>query len=127
VESLIPPVSPAIVLSVLVGAFHTCLYVVIRGTLRRHVLVVLGAAIGGALVGQAVGRRAGDPLQLGDYSLLWASVMAWVGILVVVLVAAIRPERRREAEPLPDGRSEAPGRTPDTAEHTGTEGRTPTR
>lgn len=97
-EALIPPVSPAIVLSVLVGAFQTCLYVVIRGTLGRHVLAVLGAAIVGALVGQAVGRRAGDPLQLGDFSVLWASVMAWVGIVVVVGLAAIRPERRRDAD-----------------------------
>ena len=31
----------------------------------------------GALVGQAIGARVGDPLRIGDYSLIWASIMAW--------------------------------------------------
>jgi hypothetical protein len=94
VEALIPHVAPAIVLSVLVGAFQTCLYIVIRGTLGRHLLAVLLAAIVGAYVGQAVGRRAGDPVLLGDFSVLWASVMAWAGIVLVIALAAIRPDRR---------------------------------
>jgi hypothetical protein len=121
VEALIPPVSPAIVLSVLVGAFHTCLYVFIRGTIRRHLLAVLVAAIAGAYVGQAIGRRAGDPLLLGDYSLLWASVMAWAGIVVVIAVVAIRPERR--ADETADAGIRGPADT-GTSTGTGTESTT---
>lgn len=93
-EGLIPPVAPAIVLSVLVGAFQTCLYVVIRGSIGRHLPLTLVAAIGGAFVGHLVGRLTGDPIQLGDFNVLWASIMAWVGIVVVAGVAAIRPASR---------------------------------
>ena len=113
-EALIPPVAPAIVLSVLVGAFHTCLYIVIRGTLGRHLVAVLLAAIVGAYVGQAVGRRAGDPVLLGDFSVLWASLMAWAGSVIVIAIVAIRPDRR--SSPSPD----APGARPDPGTGTGT-------
>jgi hypothetical protein len=50
-------------------------------------------------VGQAIGSRVGDALRLGDYSLLWASVMAWIGIgAAIVLSALISPK----PEPLDD-------------------------
>lgn len=101
-EGLIPPVAPAIVVSILVGAFQTCLYVVIRGSVGRHLPLTLLAAILGAFVGHLVGRLAGDPVQLGDFNVLWASVMAWVGIVVVAGLAAIRPTRRAEPRPEPD-------------------------
>jgi hypothetical protein len=94
VEGLIPPVAPAVVLSVLVGAFQTCLYVVIRGTIGKHLPITLIAACAGSYVGHLVGRLAGDPVQLGDFNVLWASIGAWVGIVVVAGIAAIRPARR---------------------------------
>jgi hypothetical protein len=94
VEGLIPPIAPAIVLSILVGAFFTCMYVVIRGTVGRHLPLTLVAAIAGAFVGHVFGRLAGDPIQLGDFNILWATVGAWVGIVVVAGVVAIRPARR---------------------------------
>lgn len=92
-EGLIPPIAPAVVLSILVGAFHTCLYVVVRGSIGKHLPLTLVAAIGGAFVGHLVGRLAGDPVLLGDYNVLWASLMAWVGIVVVAGLAAIRPAK----------------------------------
>ena len=93
-EGLIPPIAPAVVLSILVGAFYTCLYVVIRGTVGKHLPLTLVAAIAGAFVGHLFGRLAGDPIQLGDFNILWATVGAWVGIIVIAGVAAIRPARR---------------------------------
>jgi hypothetical protein len=92
----VPQVSPAVVLSVLVGVFNSCLYVVVRGRGGAHLVVVVPASILGAYVGQAVGGRFGDPVRIGDYSLAWASVIAWVAILVVVGLASIMPDRRAD-------------------------------
>ena len=89
-----PQVAPAVVLSVLVGVFNSCLYVVLRGVAGVHLLAVLPASIVGAYIGQAVGGRVGDPVQVGDYSVAWATVMAWVAILVVVSLASILPARK---------------------------------
>jgi len=96
VEGLIPPVAPAVVLSLLVGAFYTCMYVVIRGSIGKHLPLTLVAAIAGAFVGHLFGRLAGDPIQLGDFNVLWATVGSWVGIVGVAGVAAIRPARARD-------------------------------
>ncbi|MBX3032078.1 MAG: hypothetical protein KF809_18185 [Chloroflexi bacterium] len=90
-EDLIPHVAPAVVLSVLVGLFHACLYLAVRARGGLHVLAVIPAAIAGAYVGQAVGARVGDPLPIGDFGLAWASILAWIGILLVAGIAAIRP------------------------------------
>jgi hypothetical protein len=75
---------PALILSVLVGAFHTCIYVVMRGQLGFRTLAILLGAVLGAIAGQALGARVGDLLTLGDYPLLWASAFAWLGIGIVV-------------------------------------------
>jgi len=91
-----PHIAPAVVLSVLVGLFNSCLYLVLRGVLRAHLLVVIPASIVGAYIGQAVGGRVGDPVQIGDYSLIWASVVAWVAILIVVSLASIVPDRESD-------------------------------
>lgn len=119
-DGLIPPVAPAVVLSILLGAFHTCLYVVIRGTIGKHLPLTFVAAIAGAYVGHLVGRLAGDPVQLGDFNVLWASLLSWVGIVVVAGVAAIRPARSPDT---PGGRDRRPpASVPSTG--TGTSGGT---
>ena len=100
----IPPVPPAILMSMLVGALWTCVYVLTRGRLRLHVLLVLPAAIVGAWAGQALGERLGDPARLGDYGMLWASVFAWIGIIVVSVAATVGART-----PDPDA---APGAAP---------------
>ena len=45
------------VLAVIVGAFHTCLYVLIRGSAGARVPFVFLAAILGAYAGYAIGAR----------------------------------------------------------------------
>ena len=94
---------PAFVLSVLVGAFHTCIYIFVRGNLGWHVPAVLVGGILGALVGQALGARIGDVLWVGDYSLVWASVVAWIGIGMALVVSALASRR-------PEGEGEEAGR-----------------
>lgn len=84
---------PAFVLSVLVGAFHTCVYVFLRGRLGWHLPVVLVGGIVGALAGQAIGTRIGDVLRVGDYPLLWASALAWLGISIAVVTSAVSGRR----------------------------------
>lgn len=117
-EGLIPPVAPAVVLSILVGAFHACLYVVVRGTIGRHLPLTFVAAIAGAYVGHLVGRLAGDPVHLGDFNVLWASLMAWVGIVVVAGIAAIRPARAPDTTGSRDARPPAPDPATSTGSRT---------
>jgi hypothetical protein len=90
---------PAFVLSLVVGAFHPCVYVFVRGNLGWHLPVVLVVAILGALAGQAIGARVGDILSTGDYSLLWASALAWLGIGIAIVTSALAVYR---PEPPPD-------------------------
>ena len=80
---------PAFVLSILVGAFHTSVYIFIRGRLGWHIPALLVGAIIGALAGQAIGARVGDLLHIGDYSLLWASALAWMGIGIAIVASGL--------------------------------------
>lgn len=91
-----PEIGPALVLAPLVGTFHTALYVLIRDRVEAHLPVAWLAAVLGALAGDALGARiGGDPLQIGDFSVLWASGFAWLGLIVVALVSLLGPQRRR--------------------------------
>jgi hypothetical membrane protein len=87
---------PAPVLAVLVGVFHTALFVLIRGSAGGQLPLLLGAAILGAWAGDALGDRMGmDILSIGDFRLIAASVFSWVGIGFVAIVALLGPTRRR--------------------------------
>ncbi len=87
---------PSLVLSVLVGIFHTALSVAIRGSAGGRLPLHLGAAILGAWAGDAIFGRLGiDLLTIGDYQLLGASVMAWVAIGLVSVVAVLGPTAER--------------------------------
>lgn len=90
-----PEIGPAPVLSVVVGVFHTALYVLIRGSVGGRLPLVLVAAILGAYAGQALGVRLGDPLRMGDFGLLSASIVAWVGILMIAVASTLGPARPR--------------------------------
>ena len=95
-ESPVPEIGPAPVLSVLVGLFHTGIYLLIRGNAGLRLAFVGLAAILGAYAGQALGTRLGDPLSIGDFSLIYASLLAWVGILIILaanVVASARSQR----------------------------------
>ncbi|HEY2888466.1 MAG TPA: hypothetical protein VGJ17_07610, partial [Candidatus Limnocylindrales bacterium] len=67
-------IGPAPLLAVLVGIFHTSLYVVGRGTAGGQLPLLLVAACLGAWAGDALGARLGiDLLRIGDFRLLSAS------------------------------------------------------
>jgi len=87
---------PSLVLSALLGVFHSALSVLIRGTAGGRLPLLIVAAILGAWAGDALSARLGlELLTLGDYHLLGASVVAWLGIAVVSVVAVLgRAERR---------------------------------
>lgn len=95
-EAFVPHISPTIALSVLLGLFDACVYLVLRGVARPHLIAVVPASIIGAWIGQAVGGRVGDPVVIGDFSVVWALVLSWVGIFVVVSLASIMPEREHD-------------------------------
>ena len=58
------------------------------------------AAILGAWAGDAVGGRlAFDPLRIGDFHLLWASIVAWLAIGLVAILAVLVPERQQPSQP----------------------------
>ena len=84
-----PEIGPAPVLAVIVGIFHVALYVLIRGTAGGRLLLLVPAAILGAYAGQALGSRLGDPVRIGDFGLIWASLVAWSGIVIVVVVGTL--------------------------------------
>ena len=52
----LPPIGPAPILAVVVGIFHTALYVLIRGVMGARLPLVLVAAILGAFAGEAAER-----------------------------------------------------------------------
>ena len=93
-------IGPAPVLALLVGVFHTGLYVLIRGSAGGQLPLLVVAAFLGAWAGDALGGRLGiDILRIGDFRLLTASAIAWVGIGFVSLLAILGPTRRSKVGP----------------------------
>ena len=92
VESVLE-IGPAPILATLVGAFHTGIYLVLRGSAGLHLPFVAIAAILGAFAGQQLGARLGDPLAIGDFGLVWSSVVSWVGIVLMVAASLLSPSR----------------------------------
>jgi hypothetical protein len=91
-----PEIDTAPVLAIVVGFFHTALYVLLRGSAAGgRLLFLFLAAVLGAYAGQALGIRLGDPVRIGDFGLLSSSAIAWVGILVVAAAGVLAPTRRR--------------------------------
>jgi hypothetical protein len=91
-------IGPAIVLAILVGVFHTALFVLIRGSAGGQLPLLVVAATLGAWAGDELGGRLGfDLLRIGDFRLVAASLLAWVGIGLVAVVAILGPTRRAKA------------------------------
>ena len=89
-------VEPSLVLSVLVGVFHAALSVAIRGSAGGRLPALVAAAILGAWAGDALFGRLGiGLLTLGDYNLIGASLVAWVGIAIVSVLAVLGPNPGR--------------------------------
>jgi len=95
VAGALPEIGPAPVLALLVGLFHTGVYLLIRGAGGLILPVVAVAAVLGAYAGQQLGLRLGDPLLIGDFGLLWSSVVAWIGIILIVAASILSPSRNR--------------------------------
>ncbi|MES2209007.1 MAG: hypothetical protein V4515_02340 [Chloroflexota bacterium] len=107
---------PAPVLALLVGILHVSVYVLIRGSAGRRLPWLVLAAFLGAWAGDALGARLGiELLMVGDFHLIVASVLAWVGIIGVAVVAILGPQPR--AEPAPG--SPAAGTMPLTRSRAG--------
>jgi hypothetical protein len=87
-------IGPAPILAAIVGLFHVSAYVFIRGRAGARLPLLVVAAVLGAWAGDAVGARmAIDPLRVGDFHLISASVVAWLGIGLVAILAMLVPER----------------------------------
>ena len=87
---------PSLVLALLVGLFHTALFVLIRGNGGGQVPLLALAAVLGAWAGDAIAARLGvDPITFGDFHFVAASVVAWIGILLTAIAVVIGPARRR--------------------------------
>ena len=87
-------VEPALILAILVGIFHASIYVLIRGSAGGRLPIIIVAAILGAWAGDALGDRLGiDLFSIGDFRLLAASVLAWIGIGISSAVAILGPSK----------------------------------
>ena len=87
---------PSLVLSLLVGVFHAALCVLIRGSAGGRLPFIAVAAVLGAWAGDAIGDRIGiNVLTIGDYHLIGASILAWVGIAIASVVAVLGPASER--------------------------------
>jgi hypothetical protein len=93
-------IGPAPVLALLVGIFHTGLYVLIRGTAGGQLPLLVLAAFLGAWAGDALGGRLGiDLFRIGDFRLVTASIVAWVGMGFISVIAILGPSRRPKVGP----------------------------
>jgi hypothetical protein len=87
-------IGPALVLAVIVGLFHVSAYVFIRGRAGARLVLLVPAAILGAWAGDTVGvRMAVDPIRIGEFNLVSASVVAWLAIGLVAILTVLVPPR----------------------------------
>lgn len=76
----------------MLGGFHTALLVFLRGRGGAQLFVVFLAAALGAWAGDAAGARLGvDPIRLGDFHFISASLVAWAGIAFVEVLFILGP------------------------------------
>jgi len=89
-------IPPALPLALLVGLVHTSIYVLWRGDAGGRLPLTYVAASLGAWAGAAIGSRVGlDFLAIGDFALIPASIVAWVGIGIVAVLATLGPQANR--------------------------------
>lgn len=90
-------IGTALPLALLLGLVHTAIYVLVRGESGGRLPLTYLAAVLGAWAGAAIGAQAGMTfLAIGDFPLIPASVVAWLGIAFVAIVATLGPDRREE-------------------------------
>ena len=87
-------IGPAPILAAIVGLFHVSAYVFIRGRAGARLPLLLIAAWLGAWAGDTVGTRlAMDPVRIGEFNVIFASLVAWLAIGLVAILAVLVPER----------------------------------
>ncbi len=90
-------IGPAVVLAGIVALFHVSAYVFIRGSAGSRLPWLLVGAFLGAWAGDALGGRLDvDPVRIGDFHVISASILAWVAIGLVAVLAILVPDRRAE-------------------------------
>lgn len=89
-------IPPALPLALLLGLVHTAVYVLVRGDAGGRLPLTYVAASLGAWAGAALGHRVGlDLLAIGDFPLITASAVAWLGIAIVAILATLGPQAGR--------------------------------
>ena len=89
-------IGPALPLALLVGLVNTAIYVLIRGDAGGRLPLTYVAAALGAWAGAAIGGRIGvDMLTIGDFALIPATILAWVGIGIVAVLATLGPQSQK--------------------------------
>ena len=89
-------IPPALPLALLLGLLHTSIYVLIRGDAGGRLPLTYVAASLGAWAGAALGDRLGlTMISIGDFPLIPASILAWVGIGIVATLATLGPQRAK--------------------------------
>jgi len=85
-------ISPAPVLALLVGGLNASIFMFWSGRGGFRLVVVFVASALGAWAGDATGGRLGvDPIKVGDFHLIAASVVAWAGIAFVEVLSILGP------------------------------------
>ena len=89
-------IGPGLPLALLLGLVHTAIYVLGRGNAGGRLPLTYGAAALGAWAGAAIGGRLGmDWLAIGDFALVPASALAWLGIGIVAVLATLGPQSEK--------------------------------
>jgi hypothetical protein len=89
-------IPPALPLALLVGLLHTSIYVLIRGDAGGRLPLTYLAASLGAWAGAALGERLGlTMISIGDFPIIPASIVAWIGIGIVAILATLGPQRAK--------------------------------
>jgi hypothetical protein len=96
--------TPWMLLTALVAAINLAGFIALRGRWGRVVLPLALASVLGTVAGDAVGARTGlEPMRLGDYHIVAASVGAQLAMLITLLLTALVPSspdvERQETEP----------------------------
>jgi hypothetical protein len=91
-------IGPAVVLAAILALFHVSAYVFVRGSAGNRLPWLLVGAFLGAWAGDALGGRLNaDPIQIGDFHVISASILAWVAIGLMAVLAILGPDRRAES------------------------------
>lgn len=80
------------------AAINLTAFIALRGRWDRMLPLLAGAALIGAMAGNAIGQRTGlEVVRIGDFHLGAASVVAQLAMLATDLLAHLAPSRQAES------------------------------